>query len=111
AAKVLAKHKGIQDRVTFLNIDAYYDKVEPHDVVFFSEVQAHSVVPFHSMFRVLGLAKEMLIADDFFGDGKIHLMGNPATGAVRWTGCGLAETTALTICYLAGITPEKVRRY
>jgi SAM-dependent methyltransferase len=116
AAKYLAQQKGVEDRVTFLNIDAYYYKIELHDIVFFSEVQAHSIVPFHSFLRTLGLARELLIADDFFlwdGDGSGHLYfeGNSKDGRVLWTGYGMSERTALDLCYLAGVHPSKVRRY
>lgn len=116
AAKHMARLKGVEDRITFLNIDAYYDKIEPHDIVFFSEVQVHSIVPFHSFLRTLGLARELLIADDFFCwdaevPSQLYFNGNPENGKILWTGYGLSERSALDLCYLAGVHPRNVQRY
>jgi SAM-dependent methyltransferase len=116
AANHLAEIKNVKNRVSFLNIDAYYDKIEPHDIAFFSEVQGHSIVPFHSFLRTLGLAKELVIADDFFlwdetGTGLFYFSGGADQGKVIWTGYGISERTALDLCYLAGVPPRKVRRY
>ena len=116
AANALARQKGVDDRVIFLNTDAFYERIEPHDIVFFSEVQAHSIVPFHSFLRALGLAREFVIADENFlwggrVAGKSQFVGDAARGQVLWTSYSMTEHTALDLCYLAGVAPRMVRRY
>jgi SAM-dependent methyltransferase len=116
SARFMAKRKGLDDRVTFINCDAFYDKIEPHDVVFYSEVLGHSLVPHHAFLRTLGLAKELVIADEYFGwdaeanSGQFFMSGDPDR-EMMWTGCAISEHTALTLCYLAGIELSGVLRY
>jgi 2-polyprenyl-3-methyl-5-hydroxy-6-metoxy-1,4-benzoquinol methylase len=66
-ARIMAERKGISDRVSFITGDAFYDRIDRHDIVFHSEVLVHSLVPHHSFLRTLGLAKELVIADEYFG--------------------------------------------
>lgn len=116
AARGLAVRLGHADRVTFRQADAFYDRLEPHDVVFTSEVQGHSIVPFHSFLRCLGLARETLVIDDYFGwddttTGQLRLVGDGTREGVAWTGHALSEHNILKLCHLAGVPPRNVRRY
>jgi SAM-dependent methyltransferase len=110
-ATFMAKRKGVNDRVTFINADAFYDRIEPHDIVFYSEVLTHSLVPHHAFLRTLGLAKELVIADEWFGwdaetNGQFFVNAD-----LVFTGYAISENAALTLCYFAGIDLTKVRRY
>jgi len=115
SAREMAERNGVADRVSFINGDAFYDKIEPHDIVFYSEVLGHSLVPHHAFLRTLGLAKELVIADEFFGwddktDGQFFMSGDPEK-ELFWTGYAVSENAALTLCYLAGVDLSKVTRY
>lgn len=52
------------DNVSFLNTDAITDReqVQPHDIVFMSEVLNHFPCPFTGMIRAVNLARELLIS-------------------------------------------------
>jgi 2-polyprenyl-3-methyl-5-hydroxy-6-metoxy-1,4-benzoquinol methylase len=101
--------------VHFFQGDAFYDSIEPHDVVFLSEVANHSVIPYHALFRVLGLAKETVIFDEYTA-WDVHALDylhlQPYTnGAAHWASTCLSERTILTICYLAGVELSQAVRW
>jgi 2-polyprenyl-3-methyl-5-hydroxy-6-metoxy-1,4-benzoquinol methylase len=115
-ARWLCGQLDLKDRVSFYVGDAFYDPIPRHDIVFLSEVLGHSVVPFHSLFRILGLANEWLIMDEFaiWNDprgGQFTLMGYPESGGIQWITQTLSERMILSACYLVGVPLSDVTRY
>jgi len=114
-ARFMARRKGLDDRVAFINGDAFYDKIEQHDIVFYSEVLVHSLVPYHAFLRTLGLARVLVIADEWFGwdaesDGQFFMSGDPDRD-VMYTAYNISEHAALALCYLAGVELSGVSRF
>jgi SAM-dependent methyltransferase len=115
SAREMARRKGLSHRVSFIAGDAFYDDLPVHDIVFYSEVLGHSLVPHHAFLRTLGLARELVIADEYFGwddetNGQFFLSDDP-DHALMWTGFVISENAALTLCHLAGVDLANVTRY
>lgn len=100
--------------------------LEPHDIVFMSEVFTHSPCPFSSLYRSVMLAKETLIIDDFFErdasipfDFYVALSETPLNlgeagfskqSQIVFTSTSISEQLMLKTLRMVGILPEKVRR-
>lgn len=96
--------------------DGYYDsRIEPHDIVFLSEVLIHSLVPFHSIITLVNLAKEYLIIDERFPRQSVapdfSIRKSNQSGKIMFTNFLIRELVFLKYLYILGIDPGCATRY
>jgi SAM-dependent methyltransferase len=112
AAGVLG-HKNVE----FLNTDLLLDlTLQPHDVVFLSEVHNHFLMPFYGLCRLIHLSKETLILDTGARDMPSHSLEltsgwerDPAR--LIYHSFYFSDGLLLDFLSLIGIAPERVTRY
>lgn len=112
SAGVLGLHN-----VEFLNTDFLLDlTLQPHDVVFQSEVHNHFLLPFYGLCRLVNLARETLIFDTGANETPTHTL-ELASGWERdparllYHSFQFSDGLLLDFLNLIGIPPERVTRY
>jgi SAM-dependent methyltransferase len=103
--------------IAFIQTDAMLDlSLEPHDVVFMSEVYTHFIDPLFGLLRAINLARETLVIDGPMLPGfRTRMNLNVALRAddgkpeyLAWT---MSDGLFLKYLALCGVPPEKVVRY
>jgi 2-polyprenyl-3-methyl-5-hydroxy-6-metoxy-1,4-benzoquinol methylase len=103
--------------VEFLNTDFLLDlTLEPHDVVFQSEVHNHFLLPFYGLCRLVNLARETLIFDTGADETPAHtlkLASEWKRDPTRFVyhSFQFSEGLLLDFLNIIGIPPERVTRY
>jgi 2-polyprenyl-3-methyl-5-hydroxy-6-metoxy-1,4-benzoquinol methylase len=103
--------------VEFLHTDFLLDlNLQPHDVVFQSEVHNHFLLPFYGLCRMVNLARETLIFDSGVSETPAHTI-ELASGWERdparlvYHSFVFSDGLLLDFLNLIGIPPERVIRY
>jgi SAM-dependent methyltransferase len=103
--------------VEFLNTDFLLDlTLQPHDVVFQSEVHNHFLLPFYGLCRLVNLARETLIFDGGASETPAHTLAL-ASGWERdparllYHSFLFSDGLLLDFLNLIGIPPERITRY
>lgn len=103
--------------VEFLTTDFLLDlTLQPHDVVFLSEVHNHFLLPFYGLCRLVNLARETLIFDTGANETPAHTLElvsgwkrDPAR--LLYHSFQFSDGLLLDFLNLIGIPPERVTRY
>ncbi|MEQ8317312.1 MAG: class I SAM-dependent methyltransferase [Phycisphaerales bacterium] len=117
AAQWAAKTKGL-DHVEFRCTDALLDRsIEPHDIVFLSEVHNHFPLPFYGLLRVLNLAKELVVFDNSGVIAKpeqqfrFQTFRDPNNRRISFTHCTMSEGLLMHVLDLFGVPVNRVRAF
>jgi 2-polyprenyl-3-methyl-5-hydroxy-6-metoxy-1,4-benzoquinol methylase len=106
------------DQVSFRNTDVLVDRtIEPHDIVFLSEVHNHFPLPFFGLARIINLARELVIFDSsgVITDAPNQLLyevrQNPGSNRINFVHTAMSESTMVQFFQLIGIPASRIRAY
>jgi hypothetical protein len=103
--------------IRFLNTDFLVDHtIEPHDVVFLSEVQNHFLFPFAGLAKTINLARECVIFDTGVIDTpdqrlQLHTGWNPTIGSLNFHSFTFSDGLLMDYLALLGVPASRVARF